>query len=138
MEVSEQQLRRWRDFMAQVYTGLGELNECRRTGNHDKMQDVRDYLAASALRCQAELEQITGLPPARSELPLVRLHDTEANDRFLRALQLAMHSSYDVNHEKDDDDYTPASHILVALIADVEREISGPLFDDSGPSLFVK
>ena len=136
MEVSEQ-LRRWRDFMAQVYTGMSEISECQSKDNQAKMSVVLEYLAASALRCQADLEQSTGLPPARSELPLDCLHDTEANERYLSALQLAMHASYEVNEEKGDD-YTPASHVLVALIADVERKISGPALYDEGPSLLVE
>ena len=123
--------------MAQVYTGMSEISECRSKRNQAKMSVVLEYLAASALRCQADLEQSTGLPPARSELPLDCLHDTEANERYLSALQLAMHASYEVNEEKGDD-YTSASHILHTLVAGVEREVYGPFLDDNGPSLFAE
>jgi len=137
LDVSEQQLRRWRDFMAQVYTGMSEVSECRSKRNQAKMSVVLEYLAASAIRCQADLEQATGLPPARLKLPIDRLHDTEANERYLSALQRAMHASYEVDEEKSEDD-TPASHILHTLVADVEREVYGPVVDDEGPSLFAE
>ena len=136
MDVSEQQLRQWRDFMDQVYTGTWEILECKSNRNQQKITVVLEYLAANALRWRADLEQSTGLPPACSELPLNRLHNTEANERFLFALKQAMNAAFEVDSEKFDDD-APAGRLLQILVADVEREVYGPVLDDEGPSLFA-
>lgn len=137
MDVSEQQLRQWRDFMDQVYIGTWEIEECQSKRNEQKMIVVLEYLAANALRWRADLEQYTGLPPVCSELPLKCLHNTEANERFLFALKQAMYAAFDVDREKFDDD-APAGRLLAILVADVEREVYGPLLDDEGPSLFAE
>ena len=137
MDVSEQQLRRWRDFMAQVYVATEEISQCHSKRNSAKMSVVLRYLAANALRCQVDLEQSTGLPPTPLKLPFVRLHRTEANERLLRILQLAMHTCSDVDDEKHEDD-NPNSQVLWALIRDVEREVSGPFLNDEGPSLLIE
>lgn len=136
LDVSEQQLGQWRDFMEQVYVGTREIQASLTGGDTEKPTIILEYLAALALGGKAQMEKFGAVPSSSQSLPFDRLHDTEANQRYLAALKQALHAASDVDAERSEED-AHASEVIQMLIADVEREIFGlpPGYDDA--SLFT-
>ncbi len=137
MEVSEEHLRQWRDFMEQVYIGTWEIQESLSNGNRAKVTTILEYLAANSFRLKAQLEKSEGMPSSPQRLLIDRLHNTEANQSYLAALEQALHMAHDVDAEQSEED-SPRSDVLQVLVADVKREISGLPPGYNGASLFAE